>query len=114
MILSVFVLFLIFKPPNTFNKSDSPLYVNRTINILFWRHFFHIPHNWYAEENGNADKKTLESVNCPVTNCFFTHNHRYLKNLADFDAIMIHGPEKFYIIPPHYSPKQLYIFASQE
>lgn len=110
-------LFILYRPPKVFNNNDNPLqdffYENKTINILFWTTYFG-HHDWYAEEDGNAGEKTLKSVNCPVTNCFFTHNRSYFANKADFDAIMIHGPEYLNDVPPHFSPKQMYIFVSLE
>jgi len=117
VILLGFVFLIFYRPPKLFNNTDNLLqdfvYENKTINILFWTKFFGHD-DWYAEADGNAGVKTLKSVNCPVTNCFFTHNHSYLSNKADFDAIMIHGPEYLHDIPPHFSPKQMYIFVSLE
>jgi hypothetical protein len=117
VILIGFVLFMLYRPPKVFYSPDMVLqdfiYQNKTINILFWTKYFG-HYDWYAEDDGNAGIKTLESENCPVTNCFFTHNHSFFKNKVDFDAILIHGPEYLHQIPPHFSPKQMYIFVSLE
>jgi hypothetical protein len=111
------VIFILYRPPKVSTNTDIALqdfiYQNKTINILFWTKYFG-QLDWYANEDGYAGKETLESVNCPVTNCFFTLNHSYLSSEADFDAIMIHGPELIQDIPPHIDSKQMYIFVSQE
>lgn len=116
VLLIVGIIFLIFYKPE-FSQYDilPQKYLNekKTFNILFWTTFFN-QNTWYSEENRIADDESLKSVNCPVTNCFFTHNHSYLNNMADFDAIMIHGPEHLDEIPSHFSNKQLFIFVSLE
>jgi len=108
-------IFLLYRPD--FNQYDSLpqkyLYARKTYNILFWTEFFN-QYTWYSKDDSNAGEDSLKSVNCPVTNCFFTHNHSYFNNLVDFDVIMIHGPEHLDEIPAHFSSKQLYIFVSLE
>lgn len=57
----------------------------------------------------------LKSINCPVTNCFFTHNREYLSNVKDFDAILFHGAEVLIGgVPPKRSSEQLYVYSNLE
>ena len=117
ILLAITVLFM-YNSPTTFVVPDEidsmELYMpNKTKNILFWTQFFQ-HHTWYSEKSGNVGKEKLESVNCPVTNCYFTHEKGYLKNVTEFDAIMFHGPEVISQIPQHINLNQLYIFVSLE
>lgn len=88
-------------------------YQNVTKNVLFWTKFFNNP-DWYTGKD-DAGEEVLKSVNCPVTNCFFTHNKKLLKDITQFDAIAFHGPEyRRDPLPTIRSPHQLYIFVSLE
>lgn len=84
-------------------------------NILFWTMFFH-NRDWVTGDSDEAGKEILESINCPVTNCFFTHNHTLLSDVTEFDAIAFHTPEYFKksSMPSSRSPRQLYIMTSLE
>lgn len=117
LLLAITALFM-YNSPKTFVVPDEidsmELYnPNKTKNILFWTEFFQ-HHTWYSKKSGDVGKETLESVNCPVTNCYFTHEKGYLKNVTEFDAIMFHGPEFIPSIPHHANLDQLYIFVSLE
>lgn len=84
-----------------------------TKNILFWTRFFNNP-DWYTGKD-EAGEEILKSVQCPVTNCFFTHNKELLGDIRKFDAIAFHGPEFRRVpLPNVRSPEQLYIFVSLE
>ena len=115
MLLMAVTVLLMYNSSVVPDESDSmELYnPNKTKTILFWTRFFN-HHDWYADKNGNAGEEILKSVNCPVTNCYFTHDRKYLKNVTEFDAIMFHGPEVMQKIPQHANPNQLYIFVSLE
>jgi hypothetical protein len=91
-------------------KSES----NGTKYVLFWTRFFNNP-DWYTGKD-EAGEEVLKSVQCPVTNCIFTHNKDLLnKNVKNFDAIAFHGPEyRMVPLPTERSLHQLYIFVSLE
>lgn len=117
LLLAVAALFMYSSPSKLVvpDEIDSmELYMpNKTKNILFWTEFFQ-HHTWYSKQDGNVGKEDLESVNCPVTNCYFTHEKGHLNNVTEFDAIMFHGPEFIPQIPQHVNLDQLYIFVSLE
>jgi len=84
-----------------------------TKNILFWTRFFNNP-DWYTGKD-EAGEEVLKSVQCPVTNCFFTHNKELLGDIRKFNAIAFHGPEfRRSPLPDIRSPEQFYIFVSLE
>lgn len=85
-----------------------------TKNILFWTRFFNNP-DWITGKQDEAGEEILKSVQCPVTNCFFTHNKSHLSDITEFDAIAFHGPEvRRAPLPTVRSPHQMYIFVSLE
>lgn len=89
---------------------------NSTKYILFWRRFFNNS-DWVTGDTDEAGEEILKSVQCPVTNCFFTHNHTILKDIKEFDAIVFHAPEhttKIQAMPKTRSAHQLYFMASLE
>ena len=95
-----------FEPPQS----------NSTKYILFWRRFFNNS-DWVTGDTDEAGEEILKSVECPVTNCFFTHNHTILKDIREFDAIVFHAPEhttKIQAMPKTRSAHQLYVMASLE
>jgi hypothetical protein len=96
------------------NAQEIPLEKNVTKYVLFWTRFFNNP-DWYTGKE-DAGEEVLKSVQCPVTNCFFTHNKDLLdKDITKFDAIAFHGPEyRTTPLPYVRSPHQLYIFVSLE
>ncbi|KAL7040042.1 hypothetical protein ACKWTF_000237 [Chironomus riparius] len=82
-------------------------------NILFWTKFWNKT-SWYLGSD-EAGKELLESLNCPVTNCFFTHNRTYLSNVTQYDAILFHGAQYLKDQPPNErASDQLYVFANLE
>ncbi|KAG5676245.1 hypothetical protein PVAND_006094 [Polypedilum vanderplanki] len=97
-----------------YNISGEMSVKNSTKNILFWTRFFNNT-DWYTGEE-EAGEEVLKSVQCPVTNCFFTHNKELLDgDITKFDAIAFHGPEfRTKPLPTVRSPDQLYIFVSLE
>ncbi|XP_070495208.1 alpha-(1,3)-fucosyltransferase C-like [Chironomus tepperi] len=92
---------------------DQVVEIGGTKNILFWTRFFDNP-DWYTGKE-EAGEDVLKSVQCPVTNCFFTHNKELLGDIRKFDAIAFHGPEfRRTPLPDVRSPEQFYIFVSLE
>lgn len=87
----------------------------KQINILFWKPRFG---TWYgySDERGEVTKQALEGVNCPKTNCFWTHDKNYTDgDYTKFDAIIFNSHEPlFKILPTRRSPHQLYIFSTEE
>ncbi|KAG5669979.1 hypothetical protein PVAND_000268 [Polypedilum vanderplanki] len=82
-------------------------------NILFWSKYFGDT-TWYSGSD-EAGKEVLKSVECPVTNCFFTHDYNFLDNVTKFDAIAFHGPELIRnIVPLNRNQNQIYIFVDLE
>lgn len=86
-----------------------------TRNILFWTKFFN-DFSWTTGKTDEAGEEILKSVQCPVTNCFFTHNHKFLKKETDFDAILFHAPEtmKPTLMPRERNDHQFYAMMSLE
>ncbi|XP_070490701.1 alpha-(1,3)-fucosyltransferase C-like [Chironomus tepperi] len=58
----------------------------------------------------------LKDMNCPVTNCIFSHNRKYLPSLSDYDAIVFHVAQPMDVKDVLRSRKdnQIYIMANQE
>jgi hypothetical protein len=83
-------------------------------NILFWTRFMGDTY-WTTGDTEEAGEEILKSVQCPVTNCFFTHNHNLLGGETKFDAIIYHYPElRKFQWPKKRSQNQLYIMTSLE
>lgn len=82
--------------------------------ILFWTKFFNIP-NWNMP-NVTNDESYLKSLNCPVTNCIFTHDKNYFDETHMYDAIVFHGAESWLLLdlPETRNPNQLYVAAMLE
>lgn len=82
--------------------------------ILFWTNFFTI--KFWGMERETLNESYFESINCPVTNCIFTHNKnlRYAPHM--YDAMVFHGAESWSLIglPSTRSANQVYIMASME
>ena len=59
--------------------------------------------------------KGTKSEDCPYTNCVFTHNHSYLKNIEEFDAIIFQRNVNHFWVPPSKRRQgQLYIMKNHE
>lgn len=88
---------------------------NPNIYVLYWTKFFQVP-LWGMEKiTTDADDWTFKSLNCPVTNCIFTHNKSLLSAPHLYDALVFHGAEpRLYSLPETRSPDQFYIMASME
>ncbi|CAG9810433.1 unnamed protein product [Chironomus riparius] len=58
----------------------------------------------------------LKDIECPVTNCIFSHNRKYLSSVADYDAVVFHVAEPFDVrdVPKIRKENQIYIMANQE
>lgn len=87
----------------------------RTKSILFWTRFFN-DLSWYTGGLEEIDETFLNSIKCPATNCFFTHNRNLFNNVTDFDAILFHTPESMNLstVPNFRSSHQIYTFVSIE
>lgn len=86
----------------------------KQFNILFWIPFFGHSH-WYSDKDGTVKPTHLANIACPVTNCFFTHDRKYLKDFKKFDAVIFHAPENISnIVPKERSADQLFVFATLE
>lgn len=114
----VFVVYQIYKnsllqkPHKTLREYAKSERHSETKHIVFWTKFF--GKNWLKSET--YDQKYLESLDCPNTNCIFTHNKSYLKHAHEYDAIIFHGVEKWKDIelPRTRLPSQVYIMATLE
>lgn len=82
--------------------------------ILFWTKFFDVPMWGMKRETYHAHD--LKSMNCPETNCVFTHQKNLLKHPHDYDAIVFHAAESwnFLNLPRTRRSQQVYIMASKE
>lgn len=83
--------------------------------VLFWFEMFGY-FSWYMGESPEAGEDLLKSVECPVTNCFFTHDHNFLEKVTEFDAIFFHIPDNMnqMSMPDVRNENQIYIMASKE
>jgi len=83
-------------------------------HILFWNNFF--DSNYWAMEKEFQGEEYLKEMDCPVTNCIFSHNRKFLSSPTDYDGIVFHVAEPFDVldIPEKRSEDQIYIMANQE
>lgn len=82
--------------------------------ILFWTPWWHLVHwNMGAEILG---KEYLKSIDCPVTNCIFSHNRSFLPQPTDYDALIFHMGNLwgFDDLPEFRREDQIYIVANEE
>jgi Fucosyltransferase, N-terminal len=108
VLLMILITFYIQVSPR--DEQEEP----QTRHVLFWTVFFN-DHSWTTGPTSEAGEELLKSVNCPVTNCLFTHNKTLLDSITLFDAIIFHGPEyRTTALPTVRSPHQLYVFSSLE
>lgn len=100
----------------SFTPSPSPEIeeIKPTKFILFWVQF-DSDKSWYTGGPEEVGEDLLKSVQCPETNCIFTHN-RSLTNLTNFDAILYHIPSGLhpFQMPKERSEHQLYVMVSLE
>lgn len=82
--------------------------------ILFWTNFFKI--RYWSMPNETNGEEYLKSIQCPVTNCIFTHDKKYLEDTHKYDAIVFHSAETWWKLdlPTTRSPHQLYVSTSLE
>lgn len=82
--------------------------------ILFWTKYFDI--EFWGMDEETYREESLMSLNCPTTNCIFTHNKKHLENPEQYDAIIFHGSERWFNVdlPEKRAPNQLYIVATKE
>lgn len=83
-------------------------------HVLFWTTFF--SEKFWSMKNETYGEDYLKSINCPKTNCIFTHKKDFLDQPHEYDAIFFHGVEdwSFNTLPPTRSLHQLYIMVSKE
>lgn len=82
--------------------------------ILFYTNFFGIRH-WGMPNETNGEEY-LKSIECPQTNCIFTHDKNYLSKTHFYDAIVFHVAEGWYALdlPKTRSSHQLYVASTLE
>jgi len=94
--------------PTTEHRNDSIKY------ILFWTSWWFFQ-NWQmgAEVLG---EDYLRSVDCPVTNCVFSHDRNFLPEPTDYDALVFHVGDFIDIddLPEFRRDDQIYIMANEE
>lgn len=88
------------------SKNDSQIY------ILFFNGCFGLPFWGLGKETLLEDD--LKSVNCPHTNCVFTHKPDLIKNIHDFDAVIFNVWYPDSTVPLTRTSRQHYIFAANE
>ena len=69
-------------------------------NILLYTSFFG-ENQWTLKSMKND---LFIDAKCPVSNCYITRDHKYLDNIADFDAILFHMRDRFQL--PDQSKRQ--------
>jgi hypothetical protein len=94
--------------PKTEHRNDSTKY------ILFWT-------SWWFFENWQMGAKVLgeeylRSIDCPVTNCIFSHDRNLLPKPTDYDALIFHVGDFIDIddLPESRRDDQIYIMANEE
>jgi alpha-1,3-fucosyltransferase len=89
---------------------------DKVINVLFYNDYFGIP-NW-GMGNNILGAPYFQSLNCPVTNCIFSHDPNHLPQMTDYDAIVFHIYQAFdadhFSWPIKRKSDQLYVMAIQE
>lgn len=103
-------------PEEVFESVEKYEQYSSTKYILFWTRFFNNS-DWVTGATDDAGEEILKSMNCPVTNCVFTHNHSVLNDIKKYDAIVFHAPEqttRIESMPKSRSMQQLYVMASLE
>lgn len=126
LFLAAIALVLIIYINNYLFKSSNSRYVmlnNYVANesaersskvVLFWTKYFDI--KFWGMNAETYHEEFLLSINCPKTNCIFTHNKNFMNHPEKYDAIVFHGAEKWFKVdlPKTRSPNQLYIIATKE
>lgn len=93
--------------------AESEKAYNSSKVVLFWTKYFDI--EFWGMNSETYHEEFLLSIDCPRTNCIFTHNKNFVKYPEQFDAIVFHGAEKWLMVDlPTRSPHQLYIVATKE
>jgi hypothetical protein len=82
--------------------------------VLFWTKFFDVKHWGMKKETYYPED--LKMINCPETNCVFTHHKNLLDHSHNYDAIVFHGAESwnFLDLPQTRKSSQIFIMASME
>jgi hypothetical protein len=89
---------------------------NRT--VLFYTNFWKNKYWHIGFETVGSDHPQMKM--CSKKNCIFTHNKQYLSNFSEYDALIFHSggswkiKGKYWKIPEHRKPNQIYIVAVQE
>ena len=83
-------------------------------HILFW---MSLKDSTYWNMGGKIhNEEFLKSIDCPVTNCIFSHDRKLLPQETDYDAIVFHVGNFIAIdsLPSARTKDQIYIMASDE
>ena len=82
--------------------------------ILFWTTWWYFP-LWYMGKELQGEEY-LKSIDCPVTNCVFLHDRKFLPKPTDYDALVFHVGDCLDIddLPSERREDQFYIVADEE
>lgn len=82
--------------------------------ISFWTTWWYFP-LWYMGKEIQGEEY-LKSIECPVTNCVFTHDRKLLPKPTDYDALVFHVGDCLDIddLPSARRHDQYYIVADEE
>ncbi|KAL7011759.1 hypothetical protein ACKWTF_014432 [Chironomus riparius] len=94
--------------PKTSQRNESTKY------ILFWTSWWNFDY-WHMGASVLGEDY-LKSIDCPVTNCIFSHNRTFLPQSTDFDALIFHMGSMNDIddLPAFRRDDQIYIVANEE
>ncbi|CAG9810437.1 unnamed protein product [Chironomus riparius] len=94
--------------PKTSQRNESLKY------ILFWTTWWYFP-LWYMGKEVQGEEY-LKSIDCPVTNCVFSHDRHLLPRPTDYDALVFHVGDCLDIddLPSARREDQFYVVADEE
>ncbi|CAG9810440.1 unnamed protein product [Chironomus riparius] len=94
--------------PKSSSRNDSIKY------ILFWNNWYRFP-DWYMGGKLHG-AEYLKSIDCPVTNCVFSHDRNFLPQPTDYDALVFHvgDPLEPDDLPEFRRDDQIYVMANEE
>lgn len=83
--------------------------------IILFRTTFFTSENWLMPNLTNG-YEYLKRINCPVSNCIFTHDKNYLSEPYLYDAIVFHAAQPWIAmdLPKTRSPHQSYVAVMLE
>jgi hypothetical protein len=91
---------------------------NQTKHILFYTRFW--KNNFWHIGNETVGNEHPHFQRCSRRNCIFTNRYDFLPSLSDYDALIFHTGEGWWVnksyckVPDERKPNQLYIVAVQE